>query len=79
MPIGAELGFKLKFLENPRSTRPSEPFHVIIKDFRESLIVEITEEPALLESFVMQATTPAELIYGMIDNDPKQALEPTLI
>lgn len=79
MPIGAEIGFQLKFLENPGSTRPSEPFHVIVKDSWESLIVEITEEPALLDSFVMQATTPAELIYGMIDNDPKQALEPTLI
>ena len=53
---------------------------MIIKDIEENEIVKITDDTELLQNnFVMHATTPAELIFGLVDNDPKQALEPTLI
>jgi hypothetical protein len=44
IPIGAEFGFQLAFLENPESTRPSDPFRVQIVDFREDLVVISTQE-----------------------------------
>ena len=43
VPIGAEIGFRLEFLENPGSTKPSDPFQVVVRDFDEKLIVEITK------------------------------------
>ena len=79
VPIDKEIGIRLEFLENPGSTKPSDPFQVVVRDLDEHLIVEITEEADLLTDFVMHATTPAKLTFGLIDNDPKQALEPTLI
>lgn len=33
IPIGAEFGFQITSLENPESTRPSDPFHVVITDY----------------------------------------------
>ena len=79
IPIGAEFGVQIAMLENPESTKPSEPFHVSITDKDDNLVVKITDKPDLLTDFVMHATEAAGLIFGLIDNDPKQALEPTLI
>ena len=79
VPIGQEIGIRLEFLENPGSTKPSDPFQVVVRDIDENLIVEITKEAELLKDFVMHATSPAELIFGLVDNEPKQALEPALI
>lgn len=79
IPIDAEFGVQIAMLENPESTKPSHPFHLLIKDSRENLVTTITEKPELLKDFVMHATVPAGLIFGLVNNDPKQALEPTLI
>ena len=43
------------------------------------MIVETTDDQDKLSNFVMISTSPAELIYGLVNNEPKQALEPTLI
>ena len=56
IPIGEEFGFNIASLINPQSTRPSESFFVTISDSDERLIVELTQDGALLENFVMQAT-----------------------
>lgn len=79
IPIGAEFGVQIAMLQNPESTRPSDPFHVLITDDQENLVVKLTEDEELLTDFVMHATVPNELIFGLVNNDPKQALEPTLI
>jgi len=79
IPVGEEFGVQLSMLENPESTKPSTPFHVSITDERKYLVTTITEDQSLLKTFVMQATQPAQLIFGQVTNTPKQALEPTLI
>ena len=79
IPIGEEFGFNIANLINPQSTRPSEPFFVTISDSDERLIVELTQESALLEDFVMQATQPSSIIFAEVNTDIKQALEPTMI
>ena len=79
IPAGAEFGIQIAMLHNPESTKPSEPFNVLITDERENLVTKLTDDADLLASFVMQATEPSDLVFGQVSNEPRQAKEPTFI
>ena len=79
IPAQAQFGFKLSLLQNPESTKPSEPFYLNIKDYQSNLVTEITTKEDLLANFVMQSTQPAPLIFATVKNEPRFPRYDTLI